>query len=76
MKRRLGAALAALAMAAAGAARASGPGTIAPWYLDAFGGEPADRAARNAGRLGVVMARTQRSELYIAWRLLSARFGG
>lgn len=59
-----------------GAARASGPGELAPWYLDQFGGEKADMAALYAGRLGIVMARSPRPQLFIAWRLLHGRSVG
>jgi hypothetical protein len=52
------------------AARASGPGALAPWYLDQFGGEPTDLKALYDGRLGIVMAQSPRPQLYIAWRLL------
>lgn len=61
---------AALAVAGADLARASGPGSISPWYVDQFGGETADLARLYDGRLGVVMARSPRPRLYIAWRLL------
>lgn len=72
MVRRLAGALAAL-LISAGAARASGPGTLEPWYIDAFGGDKADRAKLYDGRLGIVMARTPKPQLYIAWRLLHGR---
>ncbi|MEW5686918.1 MAG: hypothetical protein AB1942_18525 [Pseudomonadota bacterium] len=70
MVRRFGAALAAVLLVSAGAAHASGPGTLEPWYVDAFGGGRADLAKLYDGRLGVVMATTPKPQLYIAWRLL------
>lgn len=54
----------------AGGAQASGPGSLSPWYIDRFGGEASDLARLYDGRLGIVMARAPRSQLYIAWRLL------
>ena len=70
-----GAALLAAA-AAATSARASGGGSPAPWYLDQFGGDRADRLRVYDGRLGIVMARSPRPQLYVAWRLLhGARVG-
>lgn len=51
-------------------ARASGGGETAPWYLDQFGGDPADMTRLYDGKLGIVMARSPRPQLYIAWRLL------
>lgn len=51
-------------------AHASGPGSQAPWYLDQFGGEAADLARLYDGNLGIVMARSPRPQLYLAWRLL------
>ncbi|PZQ63558.1 MAG: hypothetical protein DI570_08460 [Phenylobacterium zucineum] len=69
MVRRFGAGLAALLMTAS-VAQASGPGTLEPWYVDAFGGGKADLAKLYDGRLGVVMATTPKPQLYIAWRLL------
>ena len=66
-----GLALAALlATLPAGTAHASGPGTTAPWYVDQFGGDGADLKAVFAGRLGIVMARAPRPQLFVAWRLL------
>ena len=59
-----------LALLGADAARASGPGTVTPWAIDRFGGERADRARLYDGQLGVVMARSPRPQLYMAWRLL------
>jgi len=61
---------AALALVGADAAHASGPGAITPWYIDQFGGEAADLKRLYDGQLGVVMARSPRPQLYIAWRLL------
>lgn len=66
----VGAAVAALALAGASAAHASGPGSESPWYLDQFGGEAADLKRLYDGQLGIVMARSPRPQLYIAWRLL------
>lgn len=79
MVRRL--AVAAVAAVAAllvwsGAAKASGPGTLEPWYLDAFGGDKLDLAKLYEGRLGVVMARTPKPQLYLAWRLLHGQTVG
>jgi hypothetical protein len=51
-------------------ARASGAGELSPWYIDQFGGPTADLDALYAGRLGIVMMRTPRPQLYIAWRIL------
>lgn len=62
--------LAAVLSALAVQARASGPGTTAPWYLDQFGGEAKDLARLYDGQLGIVMARSPRPQLYIAWRRL------
>jgi hypothetical protein len=53
-----------------GSARASGPGEPAPHYVDQFGGDRADLKQVWEGRIGVVMARAPRSELYMKWRLL------
>lgn len=64
------AAAGALALLTATAAQASGPGSEAPWYLDQFGGDAADLKRLYEGKLGVVMARSPRPQLYIAWRLL------
>jgi hypothetical protein len=55
---------------ATGTAHASGPGSEAPWYLDQFGGEAADLKRLYDGQLGIVMARSPRPQLYLAWRLL------
>jgi hypothetical protein len=55
---------------AAGNAWASGPGEPAPHYLDQFGGSVTDLKAVWDGRIGVVMARAPRPELYLKWRLL------
>ncbi|WP_296596958.1 hypothetical protein [Phenylobacterium sp.] len=60
----------ALLLLGADAARASGPGMTTSWYVDQFGGEAADLSRLYDGRLGVVMARSPRPQLYIAWRLL------
>lgn len=54
----------------AGAAWASGVAGSVPWYLDRFGGDPADLHAKYRGRVGVVMARSPRPQLYMSWRLL------
>jgi len=62
--------VAALALLGADAARASGPGALGPWYVDPFGGDRADLKRLYEGRLGVVMARASRPQLYISWRLL------
>jgi hypothetical protein len=73
MARRLKTIVLASAMAAllgASAAHASGPGSEAPWYLDQFGGETADLKRLYDGNLGIVMARSPRPQLYLAWRLL------
>jgi hypothetical protein len=63
-------AAAVLALLGADLARASGPGTVTPWSIDRFGGERADLKRLYDGQLGVVMARSPRPQLYIAWRLL------
>jgi hypothetical protein len=60
----------ALALLLCGRAAASGDGIPAPWYLDPYGGEAKDQAAFVAGRLGVLMTRTDRPRLFMAWRLL------
>ncbi len=60
----------AMATFAGGGARASGPGELSPWYIDQFGGPTADLAALYGGRLGIVMMRSPRPQLYIAWRIL------
>ncbi|MDR3507481.1 MAG: hypothetical protein P4L64_06245 [Caulobacteraceae bacterium] len=52
------------------AARASGPGILAPWYLDQFGGDAADQQRLAQGQLGIVMARSPRPRQLVAWRLL------
>ncbi len=71
MRRWAGAALAgAAALASAAPAGASGGGEPAPWYLDQFGGDRADRLRVYDGRLGIVMARSPRPQLYVAWRIL------
>ncbi|WP_397404135.1 hypothetical protein [Phenylobacterium sp.] len=62
--------LAATMVLAGPPAWASGPGTVAPWYIDQFGGEASDLAQLYDGRLGVVMFRAPRPKLYLAWRLL------
>ena len=67
---RFGALIGALAVAWSGTASASGPGETSPWYLDQFGGPKPDLERVYAGRLGVVMARSPRPQLFIAWRLL------
>ncbi len=77
MARRLTAlALAGLLAFGAGGARASGPGTMTPWYVDQFGGEAADLTRLYDGNLGIVMARSPRPQLYIAWRLLHGQAVG
>ncbi len=53
-----------------GVARASGDGAESPWYIDQFGGAQPDLDALYAGRPGIVMMRSPRPQLYIAWRLL------
>lgn len=63
-------AAAAVALGWPSGAHASGPGSEAPWYLDQFGGETADLARLYDGQLGIVMARSPRPQLYLAWRLL------
>jgi hypothetical protein len=69
---RLRAALCALMIlwAWSSGALASGPGAIAPWYLDEFGGEAGDLKAFYAGRVGIVMPTAPRPMLFINWRLL------
>jgi hypothetical protein len=69
---RLRGALGALAILCgwSGAAMASGPGAIAPWYLDEFGGEAGDLRAFYGGRVGIVMPTAPRPMLFISWRLL------
>jgi len=69
LKKILAAGVAATLLAA-GVAQASGPGSISPWYIDQFGGDAPDLARLYDGRLGIVMARSPRPQLYIAWRLL------
>ena len=66
----------AAALLAAWPAAASGPGETGPWYLDQYGGPRADLQALYAGRLGVLMARAPRPQLYIAWRLLHGQSVG
>ncbi len=61
--------LCAFTLAAAPAA-ASGPGEIAPWYLDQFGGNWPDLAAHFDGRVGVLMTTAPKPMLYLDWRLL------
>lgn len=68
--RRALAVTASLCALATGNAWASGPGEPAPHYLDQFGGSVTDLKALWDGRIGVVMARTPRPELYLKWRLL------
>jgi len=70
MVRRVAAFAVAMALAAPGAALASGPGVIGPWYVDPFGGGAADLQRVYDGRLGIVMARASKPQLYMAWRLL------
>lgn len=60
----------ALVLTLAAPARASGPGSVSPWYLDQYGGERADLPAIHDGRLGIVMARSPEPQLFIAWRIL------
>lgn len=60
----------ALVLTLAAPARASGPGSVSPWYLDQYGGERADLQAIHDGRLGIVMARSPEPQLFIAWRIL------
>ena len=71
-RRRLTAMLLGLAAATGwvGAAMASGPGATSPWYLDQYGGDPADLRAFYNGRVGVVMPTAPRPMLFISWRLL------
>ncbi|HEV2531290.1 hypothetical protein [Phenylobacterium sp.] len=57
-------------LAAPTSAWASGPSPIAPWYVDQYGGDPADAAAFFKGRTGIVMPTAPRAMLYISWRLL------
>lgn len=70
--KRAGAIAAALALTASapGGAQASGVAGSFPWYVDAYGGEPGDLKALYGGRLGIVMARSAKPQLYIDWRLL------
>ncbi|WP_372786547.1 hypothetical protein [Phenylobacterium sp.] len=72
VQRRLTALLAALALASSwsGLARASGPSESAPWYLDEYGGDPADLKTFYEGRTGIVMPTAPRPMLFISWRLL------
>jgi hypothetical protein len=65
-----------LALVGGGVAHASGPGSEAPWYLDQFGGETADLKRLYDGNLGIVMARSPRPQLYLAWRLLHGQTVG
>jgi hypothetical protein len=51
-------------------ATASGPASGGPSYIDVFGGETADLNAFYAGRIGIVMASSPRSHLFMDWRLL------
>ena len=53
-----------------GGAIASGPSPTAPWYIDQYGGDPADVAALYAGRLGIIKSTAPRSMRFIAWRIL------
>jgi TolA-binding protein len=63
-------AAAALWSVTATGASASGGGEPAPWYLDEFGGDATDLRPLYDGRLGIIMARSPRPQLLIAWRLL------
>ena len=64
----------ALVVAMVGApALASGGGGPERWYLDAAHGEPAARTRLFDGQPGIVLARTPRSQLFMAWRALHGR---
>ncbi len=47
-----------------------------PAYVDVFGGETADLDAFYAGRVGIVMASSPRSHLFMDWRLLHGQAVG
>lgn len=77
MRTRVAALAAALAgIVAAWPAGASGPAATSPWYLDQYGGDPADLKTFYAGRVGIVMASAPRSMLFISWRLLHGQAVG
>ena len=70
---RLGIGCGLLAAVVAGPAAASGGGEPERWYLDAAHGERAAKARLFDGRPGIILARTPRSQLFMAWRALHGR---